>query len=130
MINDERSFKEIAVTCADERLSIILGKTCERIMLFHLEEKFKVSLIDVWDRPLDFSKALKLLFGKGADALEKFIVEGIKEEMEIKSSAKSLQEVIKVAKRHQTIQFFKQRNIFSLHSKEREERQVALCHNE
>jgi len=54
-----------------------LGGNVGRVILYHMERKYSLTLDDMIDRPESFVEALQGMFGDGAFTLEQMVVETV-----------------------------------------------------
>lgn len=85
--------------CVDAGLKQ-LGPNINRVIYFHVENKFHIKKEEIPSQPEAFSKALHSIFGSGAIVLERLIVQKIQEKFKLRLKPKtSLVEAIQTAKR-------------------------------
>jgi hypothetical protein len=74
MLNGE--FEKLLIDAVHESLSS-LGESPKQAIFFHLENTFKIKKQEIPNKIDSFDKALRKLFGPGADFLETLIVKKI-----------------------------------------------------
>jgi hypothetical protein len=72
-MSDNSRFEEILLDSIDEAFSS-LGEKVKYALFFHLENKFKLTRIEIPNKILDFSGALEKIFGLAARNLEILIM--------------------------------------------------------
>jgi hypothetical protein len=76
----QKEFQKTLLTAIDEGLST-LGESPKQAILFHIENSFRLKKKEIPANLTEFSKALEKIFGKGAEYLERLIVERLYEKL-------------------------------------------------
>ena len=88
--------KEKILTCVDKGLNH-LGESVKHVIYWHLEHRFGIKREKIPDRPEEFVRGLKAIYGAGANIIEKGIVREIVREFGIE--ADDFIEAVKRAKK-------------------------------
>jgi len=77
----EKEFNEVLLQSIDEAL-VALGEKAKVGLYFHLQNKFDLPKKDIPDRMSDFTSALELIFGQGAEQIELLIMKSLNKRIE------------------------------------------------
>ncbi len=87
--------------CIDEGLNS-LGSTIKQVIYWYLENEFGVKKNEILDKPEEFIRALKLIYGCGVVVFENMIVRKIREEFNVRSED-FVSAIMEVKRKHDSL---------------------------
>lgn len=87
----------LIIECVDYALECF-GKSVKRVVYFYLETEFQLLRSDISERPEDFSRALRAIFGCGAATIEELIVLRMQQKLKVKICPKTFPEAVMAVK--------------------------------